>query len=324
MSVTDSTEEVVHTAASGRSPLFDRISILVLSIEWIVFGSMHFSMTPETIRMIPHWVPDAYKLMVAISTGMLEVTIGVLLLVPLTRRWAAAVSLFLLIAYVPAVYQILAHDADFAGGTLLQTSFRVAIVPNNVFLGICSVYLLMHPEASLTSASLTSPVTTRRPSMDFGQAGLAILLIAALLLMSNCAGFLAITSGLHANRGTAYLWAMMCIATGALVGFLFAVPRVNPLVPSRSALVANTNIEQVSDWLTKILVGVGLINFRQIGGFIDGLAVDLSQSLATQAAPASKSFALSLIVYFFVVGLIQGYLLTRLFLSRQFGPPEEG
>ncbi|PDT91636.1 hypothetical protein CO669_06500 [Bradyrhizobium sp. Y36] len=297
--------------------MFDRIGILVLSIEWIVFGSMHFSMTAETIRMIPNWVPDAYKPMVGITSGMLEVTIGVLVLVPLTRKWAAAVSLFLLIAYIPAVYQILAHDADFAGGTLLQTSFRVAIVPNNVFLGICSVYLLMHPEASLTS-----PATTRRPSIDFGQAGLAILLIAILLLMSNCAGFLAITFGPQGNRGTAYLWAMMCIATGALVGFLFAVPRVNPSVPSRSALVANTNIEQVSDWLTKILVGVGLINFRQIGGFIDGLAVDLAQSLGTQAAPVGKPFALSLIVYFFVVGLIQGYLLTRLFLSRQFGPPE--
>jgi hypothetical protein len=40
--------------------------------------------------------------------------------------------------------------------------------------------------------------------------------------------------------------------------------------------------------------------------------------LGTQAAPVAKSLALSLILYFFVVGLIQGYLLTRLFLSRQF------
>jgi hypothetical protein len=39
--------------------------------------------------------------------------------------------------------------------------------------------------------------------------------------------------------------------------------------------------------------------------------------LGTDAAPVGKPFALSLIIYFFVVGLIQGYLLTRLFLSRQ-------
>ena len=89
---------------------------------------------------------------------------------------------------------------------------------------------------------------------------------------------------------------------------------------SQSRLVTNTNIEQVSDWLTKILVGVGLINFKEISGFIDRLSDLLAASLKTQGAPAGKAMALSLIVYFFVVGLIQGYLLTRLFLSKQFEP----
>jgi hypothetical protein len=106
---------------------------------------------------------------------------------------------------------------------------------------------------------------------------------------------------------------MMCIATGAFMGFLFGVPRFNPAATEKADLLPNTNIETVSDWLTKILVGIGLINFKEIGAFLVRISGDLDGSLS-----AGKPFALALIVYFFVVGLIQGYLLTRMFLSRQF------
>jgi hypothetical protein len=216
---------------------------------------------------------------------------------------------------------MLAHDPDLAGHSFSATAFRVLLVPHNIFLGICSVYVLRHPDASLFAPTIKSSV-----SWDLTSSGLAVLLVAGLLLLSNCAGFLAIAVGLPGHQATANLWAMMCIATGALIGFLFAVPRVNPAAKSQSHLVTNTNIEQVSDWLTKILVGVGLINFREISGFIDRRSDLLATSLEMQTPPAGKAMALSLIVYFFVVGLIEGYLLTRLFLSRQFasedGAPE--
>ena len=146
---------------------------------------------------------------------------------------------------------------------------------------------------------------------------MATFLVAGLLLMANCAGFLAIMISLD-RWGAAFLWAMMCIASGALLGFLFAVPRVNPDVKPSSHLLPNANIEEISDWLTKMLVGVGLVNLKQIAGFIDRRSHDLAISLATNAAQPDDPFALSLIVYFLVVGLIQGYLLTRLFLHRRF------
>jgi hypothetical protein len=57
---------------------------------------------------------------------------------------------------------------------------------------------------------------------------------------------------------------------GGLLGFLFGIPRAlqqasvvvpdptMPLIQPASASDApNTNLEQISDWLTKILVGVG-------------------------------------------------------------------
>jgi hypothetical protein len=62
--------------------------------------------------------------------------------------------------------------------------------------------------------------------------------------------------------------------SGALLGFLFGIPRVLAADQSRNhdsrrnqmsdAIIANTNLEQISDWLTKILVGVGLTQFGEL------------------------------------------------------------
>jgi hypothetical protein len=59
--------------------------------------------------------------------------------------------------------------------------------------------------------------------------------------------------------------------SGLLLGFVFGVPRVLAADRPRSTgtgggIAANTNLEQISDWLTKILVGVGLTQFAAIIG----------------------------------------------------------
>jgi uncharacterized membrane protein len=302
----------IAEGSQAHSSFFDRLSILMLSIQWTVFGSMHFSQKSETIAMLPGWIP--YKAMIVTVTGMIAVATGILVLIPQTRRWAAFASLFLLALFIPAVYTILATDP--APGHVFETAFHIVLMPNNIFLAICSVYLLQNPGASLTATHAPDRKVSLQPNLD--NAGLAVLLVAGLLLTSNCAGFLTIIIGMPGQLATAFLWAMMCIALGALIGFLFAVPRVNPLASTHSSFVTNTNIEQVSDWLTKILVGVALINFKEIGQFLDGLSGKLAPSLGTAAAPVGQPVALALIIYFFVIGLIQGYLLTRLFLARQF------
>jgi hypothetical protein len=120
------------------------------------------------------------------------------------------------------------------------------------------------------------------------------------------------------------------LLVGALTGFLFGIPRKlqqERLAPSEevdqekaaareeSALYGgNTNLEQISDWLTKILVGVGLTQISALGGAL--------QKVADVAAPgfggfvSSGPFAVSLVLYFMVSGFLIGYLWTRLFLGR--------
>src|ERR1700730_13401118 len=59
----------------------------------------------------------------------------------------------------------------------------------------------------------------------------------------------------------ATLCSSACMALGWAVGFLFGVPRVGS-TPASTRI--NTNLEQISDWLTKILVGVGLTQLHKL------------------------------------------------------------
>lgn len=301
-------------AGPARDTSFDRIAILVLAIEWVLFGSMHFSMIEETVAQIPFSFWDAFKHHIAIVTGIAEVATGVLILVPAMRKWAAAASLALLVLLIPAMYNILSNPASVASMGAGATAFRVVLLPNNIFLAICSVHLWRHGDATLAREKAERPV--RPPPRRWTASDPVTLIVPGLLLMANIAGFLALNIGVPGQLGLAYLWAMGCIAAGALIGFLFGVPRANPAAATGQFL-HNTNVEAVSDWLTKILVGVSLVNLQTIGAFIDRQAGDLGPALG-----APKAFATGLIVYFFVVGIIQGYILTRMFLPRQFGLTE--
>jgi len=135
--------------------------------------------------------------------------------------------------------------------------------------------------------------------------------------------------GFHKFEGVpvALLWAFACIACGGITGFLFGVPRVVPFESNNLGagisnvvngnvhrLSINTNIEQISDWLTKIIVGLGLVNLNKIPLLLDNSAATLSKALGSYGQ-GQHAFSSALIIYFTVVGFIAGYLLTRLYIS---------
>jgi hypothetical protein len=258
---------------------------------------------------------------------MVEVATGILILLPKTRKWAALTSLVLLALFLPSIYKMLVFDEAIPGTAVWRNFVRVLLVPNHVFMALCAIHLWCAPESLNVGPARAledvlsgekEPPATQYPSAR----KIATPLVASLLLAANGAGFLAIQISPW-NHASAFLWAMMCLAAGALVGFLFGVPRINLEATKLRALRPNSNIEVVSDWLTKIIVGVGLVEIRSIGQFIRGTSVELGQALTPQMASqaqvaAGAAFATGLIVYFFVAGVIQGYLLTRMYLSEQF------
>jgi hypothetical protein len=105
---------------------------------------------------------------------------------------------------------------------------------------------------------------------------------------------------------------------GGLVGFLFGIPRAvqGSTAPTGAAQYqANTNLEQVSDWLTKIIVGVGLV---QIGRVIPGLtryAESLKVPLGGQAS--SSAFGLALTIANLLIGFFLFYLWSRSLLKKE-------
>lgn len=323
--------------SSQETPRIDLVCIFVLAIEWIIFGSCHFVFRVKTEAEIPDNILYIallpYKTLIAGVTGMVEVATGILILLPKTRKIAAGVSLLLLCLFLPSIYKMLIDDAALPTQGHLGNLWRVLLVPNHVFLVLCAIHLWQRApriapapaaEGILgglfgTHQGLSSepPVPPLKPTSET-----STLIVALVMLLANTAGFLVIwTSPWNANK-IVNLWAMMCIATGALVGFLFGVPKVYLGQSSSATYRPNTNIEDISDWLTKIIVGVGLVQFREIGEFLKGLSVELGQALVSQSRAQTQaeaaSFVQALIIYFFVAGIIQGYLLTRMYLSKRF------
>ncbi|WP_299620818.1 tetratricopeptide repeat protein [Pelagibius sp.] len=133
--------------------------------------------------------------------------------------------------------------------------------------------------------------------------------------------------------GSCILLATAVHLAGGLLGFLFGIPRSvqypeesevrdrqNDSIESEQAIRSvrikggvNTNLEQISDWLTKILVGVGLTQIREL--------IDLFGNLSTYGASSfrdlegSQTISASIIALFGITGFLAGYLLTRLYLQ---------
>lgn len=124
------------------------------------------------------------------------------------------------------------------------------------------------------------------------------------------------------NRTLAFTWGLASVASGAIVGFLFGIPReddASDSEPAQSAKVAspvyrqriNANLEEVSDWLTKIIVGLGLFELREIPSHLMSMAA----FMAGTDHPECRPFAAAVIVYFAAGGFLFGYLYTRLYLA---------
>lgn len=126
--------------------------------------------------------------------------------------------------------------------------------------------------------------------------------------------------------GVALLVAAAALACGAMVGFLFGIPRILEDRPQRgdipTVLRPNTNLEQISDWLTKILVGVGLVQFGAIGGALNRL-ID-SIAAAFRPAPYAAVLAGTLVVLPTVIGFLISYIGARTWLFEMLNQFDSG
>ena len=132
--------------------------------------------------------------------------------------------------------------------------------------------------------------------------------------------------------GSSLLIACASFLIGALLGFIFAIPRaLQGTRPPESGQAGkadgsggtsgleyqvNTNLEQISDWLTKIIVGIGLVQLGKMPEYVNRLGDYFGDCFGD--APGSAAIAVVVIIAFLVLGFLVGYLITRLYVTGAF------
>lgn len=145
------------------------------------------------------------------------------------------------------------------------------------------------------------------------------------------AGFAAVHSGQNehpaAIAGVGVLAAGAAWMAGILLGFIFGLPqaakgdthRTSPEIESNHAAAhaqGPTNLEQIADWLTKLLLGAGLTQITKIPGKLDSLASYIGKGMGD--GEIYKLLALAICIFFFSCGFLFGYLWGRLFMPHAF------
>jgi hypothetical protein len=125
------------------------------------------------------------------------------------------------------------------------------------------------------------------------------------------------------------LLALAAALVGALIGLTFGIPKTVKVEapPGGAAAVAdgtkkrhndyssNSNFEEISDWLTKILVGAGLVQIGAIPGAIDGFASRIGESGIL--GPAGMIVGPSIVIAYSIAGFGMAYLWARIYMGRE-------
>jgi Putative Ig domain len=117
------------------------------------------------------------------------------------------------------------------------------------------------------------------------------------------------------------LTAIAALVAGCLIGFMFGIPKVaagNAQQPAAGYL-PNTNLPEVSDWLTKLLLGAGLVQLTHLGPPVGRLIdhISLGMYATSQFADSAKVMAGAILFGYTGIGLLSGYVLTSVWYLKR-------
>jgi CheY-like chemotaxis protein len=178
-----------------------------------------------------------------------------------------------------------------------------------------------------------------RAAYDSHKSSRVPFVLLAIFLMGTIAVFTCGGGTPGYRLGNALIWGFGFCVSGMLLGFLFAIPRILPagaiIAPARlangkrendpspngvlsqpghSPSEINSNLVEVSDWLTKIIVGVGLVELKHLPTAARGVADYIAPSLGL-APEIAAPVAGGIMLFYSVLGFLIGYLLTRIYLA---------
>lgn len=121
------------------------------------------------------------------------------------------------------------------------------------------------------------------------------------------------------NLSLGLLIAGSALTMGCLTGFIFAIPKQSKIKDSNlsrpiKGYIGNDNLIEISDWLTKIIVGVSLTQLTSIPRYLKlmGEYVGITFGGANTGAVGSAA----IVVYFLICGFMFTYLWTRIYFAR--------
>lgn len=113
--------------------------------------------------------------------------------------------------------------------------------------------------------------------------------------------------GFTSAIGTSLLIAGGSLTAGGLLGFLFGIPSI--LQDSTSKIKYNDNLVKISDWLTTIIVGVGLVQLYKIPGFI--LKVGETFKYNIDNNEWGRNTVIAIMGYFGILGFLMLYFWSK-------------
>jgi hypothetical protein len=91
-----------------------------------------------------------------------------------------------------------------------------------------------------------------------------------------------------------------------------------PPNPTPSRRGRESSLEQIADWVTKLLLGGGLTQLQQIPSMMTSWGYHVAVGLGAPGdAATNQVFATALIIYFLILGFFGGYLITLLQLRTE-------
>jgi hypothetical protein len=114
--------------------------------------------------------------------------------------------------------------------------------------------------------------------------------------------------------GILFLLALAATGGGGILGFVFGVPRFRTDAHVTSTFLYNSNLEQISDWLTKIIIGATLVQIDDIARAIGRVSLFIGREIGHEG---SATAACSVIIFSFVGGFMWGYLWVSLRLKDE-------
>jgi hypothetical protein len=146
--------------------------------------------------------------------------------------------------------------------------------------------------------------------------GLSIGFISIIFYTFNLPSLRGISFGIMLINGGA---SFIC---GFFIGFLFGIPKNHDHGNANLNLSPSTNLTDIADWLTKIVVGVGLVEIKKIPALIQSIGLFVHRQMTGCIQPNCTSsiqvMVNATIVFFGVLGLYYGYNYARLVLSPEY------